>query len=265
VAYEWRRWSCLAKHGGRDDLGGVISRKTGAQQWGIDPGAGSRRLKAGWGGWWGALRSVANFGWCIPRSPKDLKEKLNHEKDLCKTKQKEIAAQAKQIKDSTKQLANLKAQLTLEKATSKKKDEELATIKQELATGTEVELAAGALTKAIVELNFKNMIDNIYVCSISPRVLEKKLKTEDTNFTDRVGCLQRLMCALHALWSPSRRFDRRISSKKAEGGDRGDPIRSCPPPPPSCCLHAAGSQPGRSGCHQRRLPQAAAAGFASAF
>jgi hypothetical protein len=239
--------------------------KTGAQQWGIDPGAGSRRLKAGWGGWGGALRSVANFGWCIPRSPKDLKEKLNHEKDLCKTKQKEIAAQAKQIKDSTKQLANLKAQLTLEKATSKKKDEELATIKQELATGTEVELAAGALTKAIVELNFKNMIDNIYVCSISPRVLEKKLKTEDTNFTDRVGCLQRLMCALHALWSPSRRFDRRISSKKAEGGDRGDPIRSCPPPPPSCCLHAAGSQPGRSGCHQRRLPQAAAAGFASAF
>eukprot|EP01047_Picozoa_sp_COSAG01_P082387 COSAG01_NODE_16803_length_1202_cov_22.793291_2_plen_77_part_00 len=28
----------------------------------------------------------------------------------------------------------------------------------------QVELAAGALTKAIVELNFKNMIDNIYVC-----------------------------------------------------------------------------------------------------
>jgi myosin heavy subunit len=67
-------------------------------------------------------------------SIKDLKEKLKHEKDLGKTKQKEIAAQAKQIKESTKQLANLKAQLTLEKATSKKKDEELATIKQELAT-----------------------------------------------------------------------------------------------------------------------------------
>jgi hypothetical protein len=27
------------------------------------------------------------------------------------------------------------------------------------------------LTKAIVELNFKNMIANIYVCSTSPRVL----------------------------------------------------------------------------------------------